>query len=203
MSTAASAPDEAIDVPADAAPVLQLAQRDGAIALAALSIWAAADAWHATTGLALASLLSLANGIAAGILLDRLGHEWGHFAGARWGGGIAPTLPIASFFPIFNLDMERSPHAAFRAMSVGGNVGHWLVVLLLVTFIPLDTAGRLALVSSAFGYAVFASLTEFPVIRRAFAGAAPAESFKGLTGAVLKRNRWLGAGAGLLLFLVL
>jgi len=203
QATDFSSKARATELPADATPVVKLAQRDGAIALAALSLWAAADAWYAATGLGFAALLAVLDGVAAGVVLGRLAHEWGHFAGARWSGGIAPTLPIRSFFPIFNLDMAASSAHAFRAMSVCGNVGHWLLVLLLATCLPLDTAGRAALLSGAFGFAISASTTEFPIIQRAFSGASPAESFKGLSGAILRRNQWIGAGVGLLLFLAL
>ncbi len=192
-----------LERPADATPVRKLGQRDGAIALAALSLWAAADAWHATTGLQLAALLSVFDGVVVGIVLALMAHEWGHFAGARFSGGIAPTRPLTSFFPIFALDLQRSSDRAFRAMSLGGNLGHWLVVLLLGIFVPLDAAGRIALLAGAFGFAVAASWTELPIIRRAYSGASPAESFRGLTGRVLRRNRWIGAAAGLVLFLVL
>ena len=190
-----------LERPADATPVAKLAQRDGAIALAALSLFAAADAWHATTGLAFASLLSIVDGAVVGIALGVLAHEWGHFAGARWGGGIAPTGPISTFFPIFNLDLARSSDYAFRAMSIGGNVGHWLVVLIVAACIPLDAPGRLALLAGAFGFAVSASTTELPIIRRSLAGASPAESFLGLTGDKLRRDRWIGLAAGGVLFL--
>ncbi len=187
--------------PADAAPVLKIGQRDGAIALAALSLFAAADAWYTTTGLGFAALLAALDGAVVGYVLAKLAHEWGHFAGARWGGGIAPTRAIDSLFPIFDLDITRSTDSAFRAMSVGGNLGHWLVVLILGIVIPLDTAGRLALLAGAVSFAVSASTTEFPIIQRAYAGASPAESFRGLTGEKLRRNRWIGAAAGLVLFL--
>ena len=49
---------EAKGADVDVTRVSRLALRDGAIALAALSIWAAADAWYATTGLTAAALLS-------------------------------------------------------------------------------------------------------------------------------------------------
>ncbi len=193
---------EETDLPAeaDAAPVSRLGQRDGAIVLAALSLWAAADAWYAATGLAFAAALSTLDGVVVGVVVARMAHEWGHFAGARWAGGIAPTRPLDSFSTIFSLDMRRSSASAFRAMSVGGNVGHWLVVLVLAAAIPLDSTGRVALLSGAFGFAFSASLTELPVIQRAYSGASPVESFRGLTRAKVERNRWVGAGAGLLLF---
>jgi hypothetical protein len=185
---------------ADVTKVTSLALRDGAIALAALSLFAAADAWYSATGLRGAALLSVLDGIAVGYAINLLAHEWGHFAGARWGGGIAPTTKITQVFPIFLLDMQKSPVRAFQAMSVGGNVAHWAAVLFLFLWVPLDSPGRTALACSAFAFAFGASLTEFPVIRRSFAGASPVESFKGLTRAKLTRNRWIGIAAGALLF---
>jgi len=185
---------------ADKTRVSSLALRDGAIALAALSIWAAADAWYAATHLPAAALLAVLDGLAVGYGLGLVGHEWGHFAGARWGGGIAPTTKFTQLFPIFLLDMQKSPERAFRAMSVGGNVAHWSVVALFALIVPLDAPGRVALATGAFAFAFGASLTEFPVIRRSFAGASPVESFQGLTGAKLRRNRWIGIAAGAVLF---
>lgn len=189
--------------PADRAPVWTLARRDGAIALAALALFGATDAWRLATDLALASLLSIAVGVAVGIALGTRAHEWGHFAGARLFGGIAPTRDARSLFPIFDLDLQRSPERAFRAMSVGGNLGHWGFVLLLLLALPLDAAGRIALFASAFGFALSASLTEFPIIARSWQGASPVESFRGLTGEKLRRNERIGLVAGVLLFLLL
>jgi hypothetical protein len=201
MADAKDAP-AADEHPPDATPVARLLRRDGAIALAALSLWAAADAWQATSGLALAALLAVADGLAVGAGLGALAHEWGHFAGARLAGGIAPTRPYRSFLPLFDLDLVRSSEAAFRSMSIGGNVGHWLVFVLLAAALPFDSASRVALVAGSFGYAVFASTTEVPVIRRSYAGASPIESFQGLSGDLLRRNGWIGAGAAAV-FLVL
>src|SRR5262245_27491584 len=184
----------------DQTRVSRLAQRDGAIALAALSLWAATDAWYAAAGLGAASLLSVLNGIAAGAVIALLAHEWGHFAGARLGGGIAPTTRVTQLFPIFVLDLQKSPERAFRAMSLGGNLAHWSAVALLWLWVPLDAPGRVALGCAAFGFAFGASLTEVPIIRRSFAGASPVESFQGLTGAKLRRDRWIGIAAGAVLF---
>src|SRR5215468_11210857 len=188
---------------ADVTRVSRLAMRDGAIALAALSLFAAADAWYRATGLAAAALLSVLDGIAVGYGLGLMAHEWGHFAGARWGGGIAPTTKFTQLFPIFLLDMQRSPDRAFKAMSVGGNVAHWSLVALFLLWAPLDAPGRVAIACGAFAFAFGASFTEVPVIRRSFSGASPVESFAGLTGAVLRRNRRIGYAAGAVLFALL
>jgi hypothetical protein len=202
MSEAASTTIGTQEKPADATPVARLARRDGAIALAALSLFGAADAWHAATGLAFAALLTVVNGAVVGWVLGTLAHEWGHFAGARLSGGIAPTRPYRSLFPIFDLDLDRSDPAAFRAMSVAGNVAHWGIVLALALLVPMDAPGRQALVCGAFAFAVAASTTELPIIRRAFEGTPPKQCFAGLTGAKLARDRRIGAAAGLALFLV-
>jgi hypothetical protein len=194
---------DSIAYPADTTPISRLALRDTALALAGLSLWAAADTWYAITGLALAGWVSVLDGVLVGVGLGILAHEWGHFAGARLGGGIAPTREFTSLFPIFVFDMQRSNPSAFRAMSLGGNLAHWGLVLLFVSLVPLDAPGRVALVSGAFGFAVSASTTEFPVIRRAYSGATPAESFEGLTGEKLRQHRWIGFAAGLALFAVL
>jgi len=189
--------------PADVTPVWKLARRDTAIVLAALSLWAAADVWYALTGLPLAAVVSVLDGAFVGVGVGLLFHEWGHFAGARLAGGIAPTRKLGSVFPIFDFDLQRSDPAAFRAMGLGGNAAHWSWVLLLLAGIGLDAPGRVALVAGAFGFAVSASFTEWPVIGRAYSGATPVESFAGLTGAKLRRHNWIGFAAGLALFTVL
>ena len=42
-----------------------------------------------------------------------------------------------------------------------------------------------------------------PVIRRAFAGTSPVDRFAGLSREKLRSNGWIGAAAGLVLFLAL
>jgi len=195
--------DAASASPKDTTPVPRLALRDGALALAALSLWAAADTWYASTGLALAGLVAVLDGVLVGAGLGILAHEWGHFAGARLGGGIAPTARLTQLFPMFVFDMERSDPRAFCAMSVAGNAAHWGLVLALALLVPLDSPGRAALLAGAFGFAFGASTTELPVIRRAYAGASPIESFEGVSRDSLRRDRWIGIAAGLVLFLVL
>jgi hypothetical protein len=203
MSATTATEDPTLSPPADTTPISRLAQRDGAIVLALLALFGAADAWVLTSDLPLAGLVALLGGAVVGWRVALMGHEWGHFAGARLAGGVAPTTEFTSFFPLFLFDMDRSDAKAFRGMGVGGNVGHWLVVLLFALAVPLDAPGRIALVAAAFAFAVFASTTEFPIVQRAFAGASAAESFAGLSGEKLKRNRWIGMAAGLVLFALL
>ena len=56
------------------------------IVLAALTIWAASDAWFQVTGLFAAELLSAADAIFVGYIVAAIFHEWGHYLGARISG---------------------------------------------------------------------------------------------------------------------
>ena len=193
----------AAEAPADAASLPLAVLRDVALLLAALSLWAAADAWMRLAGRGFAWLLSVADGRLVGVLTAGLFHEWGHFAGARLSGGTAPLTPVTLPLPLFNFDFARSETRHFQAMGVGGNLAHWMVVLLIAIFLPPETAGRVALLAGALGFAVFASAVEFPVISRCHGGAAPIASLAGIRPADLKRNGVLGAVAALLLFSIL
>ncbi|NRA08716.1 MAG: hypothetical protein HRU02_11205 [Myxococcales bacterium] len=193
----------AAEAPADAASLPLAVLRDVALLLAALSLWAAADAWMLLSGTGFAWLLSVADGLLVGVLTAGLFHEWGHFAGARLSGGTAPLTPVTLPLPLFNFDFARSETRHFQAMGVGGNLAHWMVVLLIAIFLPPETAGRVALLAGALGFAVFASAVEFPVISRCHGGAAPIASLAGIRPADLKRNGVLGAVAALLLFSIL
>lgn len=188
---------------ADAASLPRVALRDLALLLAALSLWAGADAWRLLSGTALSWWLSVLDGLVVGAVVVGLVHEWGHFAGARLSGGTAPLAATQLPLPLFNFDFARSEPRHFQAMGIGGNIAHWSAVLLLALLLPLGTPGQIALLSGALGFAVFASAVEFPVISRCHNGAAPAESLAGIRPADLKRSGVVGAMAALLLFSIL
>ena len=180
-----------------------VAVRDLAIVLAMLTLWAAADTWYAVTGFGLAATVSVLNGILAGGAISGLLHEWGHFIGARMSGGTAPLAPARGFLPLFNFDFEKSEVSHFQAMSVGGNIPTWGFALLLAWALPLDAPGRIAIVSAAVGFAIFASVVEFPVISRVSGGMPPAESLGKISSETLKTGAISGAVAALLLAAVL
>ena len=174
-----------------------------AVVAGALSLFAAADAWQVVTGFGFASALAAVDGLLVGAGLAALAHEWGHFAGARLGGGVAPLTSGKRFLPLYDFDFARSDARAFDWMSVGGNLAHWSVPLLLAITLPLTTPGRVALVCGAVGFAVFASVTEFPVIARTRGGEAPLQALARLTPDLLRRNAAIGFGAAVALGLVL
>lgn len=172
----ASAQAEAAALPADQAALWKVALRDIAILSGALSLFAAADLWRASTGLALAGMLSVVDGLLVGLATGALVHEWGHYIGARLAGAAAPLRPMKGMLPLFDFDYAASKPNEFMGLSIGGNVGHWLVVVLFAVALPLDSPGQVALVSAAMGFAVFSSSVEFPVILRAWEGGTAIES---------------------------
>lgn len=177
--------------------------RDMAIVSALLSLFAAAETWASTSGLALASLLSIVDGLLVGAATAAVLHEWGHFAGARLAGGHAPLKPIGGFFPIFDFDYKNNDARAFDWMSIGGNLGDISVVLFFFFALPQASPGAAALVAGAFGFAVFAGAIEFPVIQKARAGLTGIEALGTIPRDFLRRySRW-GIGAALAAFVLL
>ena len=177
--------------------------RDLAIVLAILTLWAAADTWYAVTGLGLAAAVSVLNGVLAGGAIAGLLHEWGHFIGARVSGGTAPLAPAKGFLPLFNFDFAKSEVSHFQAMSIGGNLPTWGFALLLAWVLPLDAPGRIAIVSAAVGFSIFANVVEFPVMSRVSGGMPPIESLGKISSATLQTGAISGAVAALLLAAVL
>lgn len=177
--------------------------RDLAIVSALLSLFAAAETWASTSGLALASLLSIVDGLLVGAATAAVLHEWGHFAGARLAGGHAPLKPIGGFFPIFDFDYKNNDARAFDWMSIGGNLGDISVVLFFFFALPQASPGAAALVAGAFGFAVFAGAIEFPVIQKARGGMTGIEALGTIPRDFLRRySRW-GMGAALAAFVLL
>jgi len=197
-----AAPDAA-PAPADASSLLTVALRDLALVSAALAIWAGADAWFLLTRAGIGAFVSTLAGLFAGAFVGAQLHEWGHFAGARLGGGTAPIAPAGKLVPLFNFDFARSDEKAFRWMSVGGNLAHWAIVAVLFAVMPWTTPAQVALPCGAFGFAVFASTIEFPVIRRAYEGMSGPEALSTIPVGGIQRSARIGIAAALALFLLL
>ncbi len=166
--------------------------RDLSLALAVLSLFAAADAWYVVTEFAAAAVLSVLVALLAGTALAFLIHEWGHYIGGllsgshmRLGKLSAPTL--------FSFDFDKNTQGQFQWMSAGGNIAPWLFAGLFVAAIGAGSPARLALFSAVIGAIVFFHTTELPVIWRTANGMAPKQSLGKLTIPTLARNGVIGA----------
>lgn len=178
--------------------------RDIGLALAALTIWGAADTWAIASGLWLAKIVAVGNGILVGVLIGFLFHEWGHFAGAYWSGAKALRLTYGKVDELrYDFDLTANTQRQFQWMGFGGNIAHWSLFALALILVPLDTPSRSAFVAATLGFALFASLTEWPIIARVSSGAVePSAAFSHLDRALFLRNELL-ASVGSLVFLAL
>ena len=175
-----------------------LLARDTAIALAALSLWAAADTWYLVSGLGFALAVSVLDAIFVGYILGALFHEWGHYTGAKFSGASAPRVkPKGTSLFRFNFDMATNTQRQFHWMSFGGWVFHWGLLLILVAALPFDSIGRIALVSSVFGFILYATFIETGILRQTLGGSDPAETLGQLSAKTFQQAGIVGSVAGL------
>ena len=180
-----------------------LALVDAAGVLAGMSIWAAADMWHAQSGLAIAALVAVGDALFVGSLLAGVVHEWGHYAGAHLSGAQTELVRRRGFALVrFSYVFAENTPKQFRSMSFSGNVAHWLLVAGLFFALPLSTPGQIAVVAAAFAFAVSASVFELPVISAVDGGQGPEAALRArATKETFKRGRWISIASGLLLFI--
>ena len=82
-------------------------------------------------------------------------------------------------------------------MSFGGWVFHWGLLLLLVIAIPFDSLGRIALVSSVFGFVIYATVIETGILRQTLGGSDPAETLGQLSAKTFRQAGIAGSLSGL------
>ena len=178
--------------------LFSLLARDTAIALAALSLWAAADTWYLVSGLGFALAISVLDAIFVGYILGALFHEWGHYTGAKLSGASAPRVkPKGTSLFRFNFDMAANTQRQFHWMSFGGWVFHWGLLAILVLAMPFDSIGRIALVSSVFGFILYATFIETGILRQTLVGSDPAETLGQLSAKTFQQAGIVGSVAGL------
>ena len=178
--------------------LFSLLARDTAIALAALSLWAAADTWYLVSGLGFALAISVLDAIFVGYILGALFHEWGHYTGAKLSGASAPRVkPKGTSLFRFNFDMAANTQRQFHWMSFGGWVFHWGLLAILVLAMPFDSIGRIALASSVFGFILYATFIETGILRQTLGGSDPAETLGQLSAKTFQQAGIVGSVAGL------
>ena len=141
---------------------------------AAIGIWGSTNQWALSSDLLIAQLTSLGLAFAAATVMASIIHEWGHFAGAKLSGSIAPVLKKpARFYFMFNFDMENNSSDQFLAMSLGGIIANWALVVLMLVLIPLTNFGAAFLVAVLVAKAVNVSFFEVPIVMQVRNGEDP------------------------------
>ena len=197
----AQAPE--LDRAADNANLKSVGKIHFVAALAALTLWGAADAWAASSGWALAWAVAVANAIVAGMALTGIGHEWGHYLGARLAGSYAPARPEpVSYFFMFDFSFDHNDKRQFVWMSLGGILAPWALVLLTLALVPIDNVSRAALLATFVARAIGVTWFEGPVTLRSQQGGDPRQEL-GNALPTLATGRYAGTAAGVLLWLLL
>ena len=186
----------------DEASLTLVVLRDVAVAAALLSLFGAAEAWAQVSGLAFASLVATIDGLLVGAATCALAHEWGHFAGARLGGGHAPLKKISAFPQLFDFDYRNNEQRAFDWMSYGGNIAHVAVPIVYLLAIGATAPGTSALIAGAVGFAVFSSIIEWPVIANCRRGMSGPEALGKIPRNFVQKTLPWALGATALTFLI-
>jgi hypothetical protein len=180
-----------------------VATYQGIAALALVTLWAAADTWYVTTGLLIANIISILNALVAGSLLASLFHEWGHFSGARISKSYSPIVGQVKNQFMFGFNFEKNNTSQFLSISIGGPIGNWLLVILVFLLVPMDNAGRVALLAMTVAKAISVCIFEIPIILRTIKGGDPQSELDSQLGnGAGDRGQVLGYLGGALLWLV-
>lgn len=203
MSEATSRTNTGSRAPSDSQRLQAAIRYHGIAFLLAVTGWGAADAWSQNTELAIAHAIALINALVAGYVIAVLFHEWGHFIGARLSGAYSPMVrePKGAF--IFGFNFDKSTREQFIAMSAGGIGANWLLVLLVLLLVPIDSASRAALFAMVAAQAISVSVFEGPILSRVMNGTDPKASLDlGVSNGSGDRGKVWGYGAGILLWLI-
>ena len=172
---------------ASASPALALARQGAlhfAVWLLAFSLFAATDSWAILTGWPLATVLNILTGIVAGFATVNLAHEWSHYLGARLTGADYSIVQKPSLF-VFDWNFETNGIGRFFTMSIAGNLGGALAMLLLFLGIDPDSAGRAALLAGAAASFALGAFIEWPVLVRTLRSRNPFAELSKLSPPVL------------------
>jgi hypothetical protein len=171
------------------------------VLVAAFSLWAAADTWLIVTGLALASLLAVLTAAIAGLAVTTVMHEWCHFLGAKLSGAAYKTPRQLGVF-VYEFNFEKNTVHQFYMMSLGGQLGGMLAIIILLLAIPLDNSGRYMLVAATAGSVIFAAVIEWPVLRRTRESQQPLVELSRIDRATIKQASLAGISSAAAIWLV-
>lgn len=199
---AAGAAEPEFDRARDQRYLRRVAATHFVMVMGALTLWGAADAWASSSGWGIAWAAAIANAVIAAHIIASTLHEWGHYAGARLSGAVAPVLkqPVRHFF-MFDFRFDRNDERQFLWMSLGGIAVPWLLVGLTAIWIPIDNTSRAMLLAAFVTRAVQVSVFEVPVVMRTRSGGDPREELGKQLKAGFLQSRYAGLAVGALVFL--
>ena len=211
MEAASEIDDEIFDIcaspdepgPDRSALLAALAVHAGLVGVALFVGWVV-DVWARTSGSFLVDGIGLVVGFGVGLVVVGLLHEWGHYAGAKLSGALAPRTRATAIFPVFLFDIERNSTAQFVAMSSGGQLAQWAITILFLVGGD-DSAAAHGLQAGMLFSAVAASALEAPILVDALRRGSGIEAWQAYLpnrGAIGKRSFGIGLAAVLIFAIV-
>jgi hypothetical protein len=130
------------------------------------------DVWQQAGSNPYASLITGIWAFLCGLAFSHVIHEWCHYAGARLGESIH-TLKDQPHPLFFEFDLEANSSRQFLYLSLGGLVGNFLLLGLLLFFTAQDSIAMVSLLAAVVGQLVFVLTLELPVSIEVVTGKAP------------------------------
>ena len=142
--------------------LLHQALTHGGVALALVCLLTLVNLWELTADARYASYIAAIWGFLCGLGLSHIIHEWCHYAGARLAKSSITLKP--KVHPLFfDFDFTANTSRQFLYLSLGGLVGNFLLLTLLVYSPVGDSIAMTSLLAAVLGQLVFVLLLELPV----------------------------------------
>ncbi|KZX58270.1 hypothetical protein A3709_02055 [Halioglobus sp. HI00S01] len=132
----------------------------------------------------LAPLVIIVTGLVAGFLVVNLAHEWCHYVGARATSSHYSVRDKLGMF-LFDWDFDANSTRHFLVMSIAGNVGGALALMVVVATAPALDIARASYIAGAAASFALGAFIEWPVIMRTLRSGNPFAELSRLSPVVL------------------
>ncbi len=158
-----------------AKPLVQQALAHGAIAAILVGSVTLASAWVPSSHGGMGLYAAAAWAFLCGLGLSHIIHEWCHYAGAALARSTIILKPV--IHPLFfDFDFPANTPRQFLCLSLGGLVGNFLLLGILVVYAPAHDLVMTSLLAAVLGQLVFVLLLELPVSLEVLAGKDPLQA---------------------------
>ncbi|MEH6588915.1 MAG: hypothetical protein V7746_01595 [Halioglobus sp.] len=187
----------------DASTLVRQALAHGSVALALAGLLFMVYSWALSANTAYVSGIAFTCAFLSGLGFSHIIHEWCHYVGARMANSAITLKP--KIHPLFfDFDLEANTSRQFLWLSMGGLVGNFILLALLVYLPIVPSIAMTGLLAAVLGQIVFVLILELPVSVEVMRGKAPLAAITGhfeQGGPLFLRAALGGIGTAVLVFL--
>jgi len=184
--------------------LMRQAMAHGSVMLALAASLVAANAWIPVVDSDIVYHVAAAWAFLCGLAFSHIIHEWCHYAGARLARS-AFTLKPRVHPLFFDFDLKKNSSRQFLCLSLGGLIGNFLLLTLLISFTTSGGIVAISLLAAVLGQLVFVLMLELPVSVAVIAGKDPLAALTahfGQGGPLFLRAALGGAATAILVLLL-